>query len=106
MYPLPKQPTPQNTEAERQPVSLEERHAAYSTMLSHLTLLDKHRKNLLERGLSEDRIQRNEYRSMPETEQGRRLLASLLRSCGFDLLGVPGFRTYYGSTILPPSMGW
>ena len=31
VYPLPKQPTPQNTEAERQPVSLEERHAAYST---------------------------------------------------------------------------
>ena len=106
VYPLPKQPTPQNTEAERQPVSLEERHAAYSTMLSYLTLLDKHWENLLERGLSEDRIQRNEYRSMPETEQGRRLLASLLRSCGFDLLGVPGFRTYYGDWTLSGPNGF
>ena len=106
VYPLPKQPTPQNTEAERQPVSLEERHAAYSTMLSYLTLLDKHRENLLERGLSADRIQRNEYRSMPETEQGRRLLASLLRSCGFDLLGVPGFRTCYGDWTLSGPNGF
>ena len=69
-------------------------------MLEHLTLLDKHWDNLLERGLSEERIQSNEYRSMPETEQGRRLLAALLRSCGFDLLGVPGFRTYYGDWTL------
>ncbi len=69
-------------------------------MLEHLTLLDKHHENLLERGLSEERIIRNQYRSMPETEQGRRLLASLLRSCGFDLLGVPGFRTYYGDWTL------
>lgn len=61
VYPLPKQPTPQNTEAERQPVSLEERHVAYSTMLSYLTLLDKHWENLLERGLSEDRIQRKSW---------------------------------------------
>jgi len=100
VYPMPRQPTPQNTEQERQPVPLEQRHAAYSTMLEHLTLLDKHRDNLLERGLSEERIQRNEYRSMPETEQGRRLLAALLRSCGHELLGVPGFRTYYGDWTL------
>ena len=100
VYPFPKQPTPQKTEQERQPISLEERHAAYTAMLEHLTLLDKHHENLLERGLSEERIIRNQYRSMPETEQGRRLLASLLRSCGFDLLGVPGFRTYYGDWTL------
>lgn len=90
IYLLPKQPTPQKTEQERQPVSLEKRHAAYSAMLDHLTLLDKHHENLLERGLNEERIVRNQYRSMPETEQGRRLLASLLRSCGHELLGVPG----------------
>ena len=100
VYPIPKQPTPQNTEQERQPVPLEQRHAAYSTMLEYLTLLDKHRDNLLERGLSGERIRRNEYRSMPETEQGRRLLAALLRSCGHELLGVPGFRTYYGDWTL------
>ena len=68
---IPKQPTPQNTETERQPVSLEERHAAYTAMLEHLTLLDRHRNNLLERGLSEERIVLNQYRSMPETDRNR-----------------------------------
>ena len=75
-------------------------------MLGHLTLLDRHRENLLERGLSEERIIRNQYRSMPETEQDRQLLASLLRSCGFDLLGVPGFRTYYGDWTLAGPNGF
>lgn len=106
VYPIPKQPTSQNTKTERQPVSLEERHAAYTAMLGHLTLLDRHHENLLERGLSEERIIRNQYRSMPETEQDRRLLASLLRSCGFDLLGVPGFRTCYGSWTLAGPNGF
>lgn len=106
IYPLPKQPTPQKTEQERQPVSLEKRHAAYSAMLDHLTLLDKHHENLLERGLNEERIVRNQYRSMPETEQGRRLLASLLRSCGHELLGVPGFRTYYEDWTLAGPNGF
>ena len=105
VYPIPKQPTPQNTE-ERQPVPLEKRHTVYSAMLDHLTLLDKHRDDLLERGLSEERIARNQYRSMPETEQGRRLLAALLRSRGFNLLGVPGFRTYYGDWTLAGPNGF
>ena len=94
VYRFPQQPTPQNTE--RQPLPLEARHAAYTAMLEHLTLLDRHGENLLSRGLSEERIRQNQYRSMPETERGRRLLAGLLRSQGHDLLGLPGFRTYYG----------
>ena len=93
VYPLPQPPSPQTQE--RQPCSLEQRHAVYSDMLAHLTLLPKHGENLLERGLSEERIRRNEYRSMPETERGRRLLTDLLRSYGHDLHGIPGFRTYY-----------
>lgn len=32
---------------------------------------------------------------MPETARGRRLLTGLLRSQGHELLGLPGFRTYY-----------
>jgi len=100
VYPIPKPPNPKNTEQERQPVPLKERHAVYTAMLEHLTLLDKHRDNLLERGLSDERIVRNGYRSMPETEQGRRLLAALLRSRGHELLGIPGFRTYYGDWTL------
>lgn len=101
-YPFPQQPVSQKTE--RQPLSLEQRHAAYSDMLEYLTLLGKHRENLLERGLSMERIQENQYRSMPETDRSRRLLASLLRACGHELLGLSGFRTYYGEwTISGPN---
>lgn len=102
VYPLPQAPAPQTQE--RQPVPLEQRHAAYSDMLEHLTLLDRHGENLLERGLSEERIRENGYKSMPETEQGRRLLAELLRSHEHELRGLPGFRTYYGAwTISGPN---
>ena len=94
------------SDAERQPLPLEQRHEAYTAMLDHLTLLDKHRENLLERGLSEERIQANQYRSMPETEAGRRLLAALLRSCGHELLGLPGFRTYYGDWTISGPKGF
>lgn len=104
VYPLPQPPSPQTQE--RQPCSLEQRHAVYSDMLAHLTLLPKHGENLLERGLSEERIRRNEYRSMPETERGRRLLTDLLRSLGHDLHGIPGFRTYYGDWTLSGPSGF
>ena len=103
IYPMPLQPQPKN-DRERQLLPLAERHAAYSDLLEHLTLADKHLDNLVSRGLSPERIQRNQYRSMPETERGRRLLAALLRSCGHELLGLPGFRTYYGTwTISGPT---
>ena len=104
VYRFPQQPTPKITE--RQPLPLEARHAAYSDMLEHLTLLDKHGENLLGRGLSEERIRQNQYRSMPETDAGRRLLAALLRSCGYELLGLPGFRTYYGEWELSGPKGF
>lgn len=101
VYPMPKQPSPKTQE--RQPLPLEKRHQIYSEMLDYLTLLPKHQENLLGRGLSEERIERNQYRSMPETGRGRRLLASLLRANGHDLMGLPGFRTYYGEwTISGP----
>lgn len=103
-YPMPTQPAPKTQE--RQPLALEARHQMYSEMLDYLTLLPKHRENLLERGLSEARIEQNQYRSMPETERGRRLLASLLRAGGHDLLGLPGFRTYYGEWILSGPNGF
>lgn len=90
VYPMPSQPIPQKTE--RQPQPLEQRHAAYEEMLSFLTLSNKHRENLLERGLSEERIEENGYRSMPETPQARRLLAKLM-GMNHELLGLPGFFT-------------
>lgn len=80
--------------------------AFHAGMLEHLTLLDRHGENLLGRGLSEDRIRENGYRSMPETERGRQLLTDLLRSHGHDLHGVPGFRTYYGEWTLSGPSGF
>ncbi|WP_409967656.1 hypothetical protein RFF05_13910 [Bengtsoniella intestinalis] len=88
VYPMPVQPTAQHTE--RQPRPLIDRHQVYNDMLSHLTLSDKHGDNLLGRGLSEQRIVQNQYRSMPETPEQRRLLAHLL-GMRHDLLGIPGF---------------
>lgn len=103
-YPFPRQPEPQKTE--RQPLSLEQRHAAYTDMLEHLTLLGRHRENLLGRGLSMERIRKNQYRSMPETDRSRKLLAELLRAGGHELLGLPGFRTYYGEWTLSGPKGF
>jgi predicted RNA-binding Zn-ribbon protein involved in translation (DUF1610 family) len=102
VYPFPQQPVSPNTQSPPRPLA--ERHQIYTDMLHLMTLSDRHRDNLLDRGLSNERIERNLYRSMPETETGRRLLASLLRTSGHTLEGIPGFRTYYGDwTITGPS---
>ncbi len=103
VYPMPQQPSSQNTEL--QPKPLAQRHEVYTDMLSLLTLSPKHRENLRERGLSDNRIDRNQYRSMPQTPEGRKLLASLLRSTGHDLQGIPGFRTSYGEWTLSGALG-
>ena len=59
-------------------------------MLSHLTLSPKHHNDLLSRGLSEERISQNMYRSLPSGTSARRLLAGML-SDFHDLEGIPGF---------------
>lgn len=93
VYLLPSQPTPKITE--RQPAELVVRDAVYREMLSFLTLSDAHRRNLRERGLSDERIEQNGYKSMPATESSRRLLADLV-GADYELLGIPGFYTRYG----------
>ena len=104
VYPFPQQPVSQYTEKEPRP--LEDRHAVYSAMLHLLCLKDEHRENLRGRGFSDERIEANEYKSMPETEAGRRMLASALRSFGYELDGIPGFRTYYGEWTLSGPNGF
>ena len=66
------------------------RHDVYYDMLSHLTLSPKHHNDLLSRGLSEERISQNMYRSLPSGTSARRLLAGML-SDFHDLEGIPGF---------------
>ena len=104
VYPMPQQPSSQNTEP--QPKPLAQRHEVYTDMLSLLTLSAEHRENLRERGLSDDRIDQNQYRSMPQTSEGRKLLAALLRDTGHDLQGIPGFRTSYGEWTLSGPNGF
>ena len=104
VYKLPLQPSSPNT-TNREPYALKQRHAAYSEMLSLLTLSDRHRENLHERGLPDEIIARNGYKSMPETESERRLLASLLR-CDHELHGLPGFYTKDGAWTLAGANGF
>lgn len=104
VYPLPRQPASQNTEPQPKPLAL--RHTVYTDMLSLLTLSGEHRQNLRERGLSDERIDRNQYRSMPQTPESRKLLASLLQSMRHDLHGIPGFRTSYGQWTLSGPNGF
>ncbi len=104
VYKLPLQPSSPNTTS-REPYALEQRHAAYSEMLSLLTLSDRHRDNLHERGLPDAIIERNGYKSTPETESERRLLASLLR-CNHELHGLPGFYTKDGAWTLAGANGF
>lgn len=82
--PLSKKP------AEREPSSLAVRHATYHEMLMHLQLSPKHKANLLSRGLSEERIEHNMYRSLPSSESARHLLAGILTDF-HTLEGIPGF---------------
>jgi DNA primase len=76
--------------AERSPSVLPVRHDTYYDMLMHLELSPKHKADLLARGLSEERIERNMYRSLPQSRSARRLLAGIL-SDFHDLEGIPGF---------------
>lgn len=103
LYSFPVQPTPQNTE--REPAPLDERHKTYEEMLSYLTLLPEHRVNLRERGLSDERIDKNGYKSMPTTAESRRLLAKLV-GAHYDLLGIPGFYTRNGTWTLAGPNGF
>lgn len=69
--------------------NIEIRHAVYDALLSCLTLAPDHKKNLLERGLSEREIVRLGYRTTPIV--GMSAVAKKLISEGYDLSGVPGF---------------
>lgn len=89
LYRFPQQPLSKKP-AEREPGSLTVRHSTYYDMLLHLELSPKHRADLLARGLSEERIERNMYRTLPRDGRARRFLAGLL-SDFHDLEGVPGF---------------
>ena len=75
------------------------RHDVYYDMLSMMTLSEGHRKNLLRRGLSDERIVANMYRSIPTDWRVRREIARTLAGT-YPLEGVPGFFTRDGGWSL------
>ncbi len=80
---------------------IEERDATYRAFLSRLSLATDHRENLLSRGLTDEVIQQNLYRTTPAG--GYAAIAKQLLSEGYYLSGVPGFYrkegawAYYGT---------
>lgn len=64
-------------------------HNTYKTMLSMLTLSETHKMKLLERGFSEEQIEKNGYKSTPVF--GFRSLTERLVKAGCTVEGVPGF---------------
>lgn len=67
----------------------EERHKTYSALLSLLSLTPTHKRDLMERGLTEEQIEMFQFRSVPAFRYTR--LASQLLDQGCALQGVPGF---------------
>lgn len=68
---------------------IETRHATYSALLSKLTLSNDHWNNLHNRGLTDEEIKENGYRTTPVA--GLQTIAKQLRAEGYYLSGVPGF---------------
>lgn len=63
------------------------RGKAYSAMMSEMTLTDRHRKNLLRRGLSDEDIDFLGIKTMPGKAAGEQLIKKLN---GIPLDGIPG----------------
>lgn len=64
-------------------------HECYSALLNILTLSPSHKRNLLARGLSEEQIRSNMYRSVPRGEYDHIVYRLLDKS--INMIGVPGF---------------
>ena len=69
--------------------NIETRNKTYTTLLDLLVLNEKHRQNLLQRGLSDEAIQKNGYKSNPAISHSK--IAQTILECGCVLDGVPGF---------------
>ena len=82
---VPEQPE----ETECPIIDVESRHATYSALLSKLTLAKDHRENLLNRGLTDQEIDKLGYKTTPVA--GMSMIAKQLRQEGYYLAGVPGF---------------
>ena len=75
---------------EREPAPLSQRDAVYRAMLGLLPLSEVHRAGLLARGLTDEAIRQNGYRTLGYGKGLRDWIAAQL-SARFDLNGIPGF---------------
>ena len=75
---------------EREPAPLSQRDAVYRAMLGLLPLSAAHRAGLLARGLTDEAIRQNGYRTLGDGKELRDRIAAQL-SARFDLNGIPGF---------------
>lgn len=71
------------------PTDIDTRHATYSALLDKLSLASDHKKNLLQRGLTLQEIERLGYKTSPIL--GTTAIAKQLQNDGIYLSGVPGF---------------
>jgi DNA primase len=82
----------EHVEEEQNTKSISERHKVYTRFLDMLTLSDKHKTNLLQRGLSKKVIEENQYKSIPQVDDIRKRICWKL-SLKYDLKGIAGFFT-------------
>lgn len=79
------------------PANLTVRNAVYQKFLSLLSLSDEHRRDLSQRGLSEEEIEKGMYRTVPGEKLHSLAVASILETGAFSVLsrhpswGIPGF---------------
>lgn len=85
-FPLPAVQKP----PEREPAGIEQRDAVYRALLDLLPLSAEHHQNLSGRGLSDQAIVANSYRSLQDGKELRDKIAAQLSS-RYDLNNVPGF---------------
>ncbi|KYH31320.1 hypothetical protein MOMUL_23910 [Moorella mulderi DSM 14980] len=85
---------------EVQPAPVEARDRVYRHFLRLLDLYPRHKEELMCRGLSEQDIKRNGYKSIPE-HVNPWILCKKLTLSGLDLAGIPGFyraKSKYGGS--------
>ena len=89
--------------AENELRPLMERHVVYDTLLNMLALSEKHKNNLLERGLDDSAIGSNKYRTAPSILLANSIAEFLSKH--HDLTHIPGFYSDGVQWRMAPSEG-
>jgi len=102
--PIVRKPLPLPEKVESPYADIAVRDAAYRALLAKLSLASDHLQNLRRRGLSEEAIAQNGYRTTPLV--GMRALAKQLLTERHTLAGVPGFYCEDGQwSFIPEQRG-